>query len=207
MDAKMAGISDLATAAHQSPHIELHSAVSLDLKLDLSWPRHPSVGALCFLDLPALESLVIHGTTVNIVEAFTIHRHSYLSLRTLTLTSPLNLGYEDLESTKAWEFIRLFPNIRDFAIDGADPTFLRALCAAQTTDELLWPQLSVITLKSDPGQRYSLTFNDIIHLAENRATLGRPISRITLSSAAYIVRWATRKEKERLKELVELEEC
>jgi F-box-like len=205
MDAEMADISDLATAAHQIPHVELHSAVSLDLQLDRSWTRHPSVGALCFLDLPALESLVIRGTTVDIVEAFTRHRHSYLSLRTLTLTSPLKVAYEDLESTNVREFIRLFPNIQNFAIDGTDPTFLRALCEAQTTDELLWPQLSVITLRSNPALRHSLTLNDIVHLVVNRATLGHPISRITLSS--YIVRWAARKEQERLKELVELEEC
>ncbi|KIM79833.1 hypothetical protein PILCRDRAFT_10010 [Piloderma croceum F 1598] len=205
MNATIADISDLATAGHQSPRIELHSAVWLDLELDLSWSRHPSVGALCFLDLPALESLVIHGTAVGIVDAFTSHRHSYLSLRTLTLTSKLKLDFEKLESTKVREFIRLFPNIRDFAIDGTDPTFLHALCEAQTTDELLWPQLSVITLKSNPALRHSLTLNDIIHLVENRATLGHPISRITLSS--YIVRWAARKEKERLKELVGLEEC
>ena len=205
MDAKIAGIYDLATATHQSPRIELHSALSLDL--DLSWITHPSVGALCFLDLPALESLVIHGTTVSIVEGFTSHRHSYLSLRTLTLTLSLKLDFEDLEPTKVREFIRLFPNIRDFAVEGTDPTVLLALCEAQTTDELLWPQLSTITLKSNPVQRCSLTFNDIIHLVENRATLGHPISRITLSSSTYIVRWASWKEKERLKELVELEEC
>lgn len=205
MDANITGIPDLATTTHQSPHIKLHSTLSLDL--DLSWPIHPSVGALCFLDLPALESLVIHGTTVNIVEQFTSHHHSYLSLHTLTLTSSLKLNYDDLKSTKVQEFIRLFPNIRDFAIDGTDPTFLCALCEAQTTDELLWPQLSVITLKCNQGQRYSLTFNDIIHLVENRVTLGHPISRITLSSSAYIVQWACRKEKERLKELVEWDEC
>jgi hypothetical protein len=205
MNSTIAGISDLATAGPQSPRIELHSALSLDL--DLSWSRHPSVGALCFLDLPALESLVIHGTTVDIVEAFTRHRHSYLSLRTLTLTSTSKLDIEKLEFTKVRGFIRLFPYFRDFAIDSTGSAFLRALCEAQTTDELLWPQLSVITLQSDPGQRHSLTFNDIMRLVENRATLGHPISRITLSSSAYIVRLATRKEKERLKELVELEEC
>ena len=148
---------------------------------------------------------MIRGTTVDIVEAFTRHRHSYLSLRTLTLTSSRNVDYEHLEFTKVWEFIRLFPNIQDFAIDGTDPTFLRALCEAQTTDELLWPQLSVITLKSNPALRHSLTLNDIVHLVENRATLGHPISRITLSS--YIVRWAARKEQERLKELVKLQRC
>ncbi|KIM76819.1 hypothetical protein PILCRDRAFT_826027 [Piloderma croceum F 1598] len=208
ISAAIAGTSDLATAGHQSPRIELHSALSL--YLDLSWTRHPSVGlgALYFLDLSALESLVIHGTGDRILEAFASHRHSYLSLRNLTLTSPYKDDYENFESTKVREFILLFPNIRDFTIDGIDPTFLRALCEAQTTDEFLWPPLSVITIKSDPGQRHLLTLNDIIHLVENRTTLGHPISRITLSSSAHIVRWAaTRKEKERLKELVELEEC
>ena len=205
MNAEIAAISNLAAAAHQNTHIELHSVLSLDLKLDFSRMK-PSVGALCFLDLPALESLVIHGTTVNIVEAFTCHRHSYPSLRTLTLTSSRKLDFdENLESTKLREFIRLFPNIQDFTIDGTDPTFLRALCEARTTDELLWPQLSVITLKSNPALRHSLTLNDIIHLVENRATLGHPVSRITLSS--YIVRWGARKEQEQLKELVKLQRC
>jgi len=149
MDGRITYISNLATASHHSPHIELHSALSLDL--DLSRTGYPSVGALCFLDLPVLKSLVIHGTTVDIVEAFTSHRHSYPSLRTLTLTLSLKLNYEDLKFTKVQEFIHFFPNIRNFAIDGTDPTFLHALCEAQTTDELLWPQLSVITMKSDPG--------------------------------------------------------
>jgi len=201
MDGRVADISELATTTHQSPHIKLHSALSLDL--DLSRTRDPSIGALCFLDLPALESLVIHGTMVDIVEAFTSHRHFYPSLHTLTLTSSLKVNYKDLEFTKVREFIRLFPNIRNFAIDGTDPSFLHALCEAQTT-ELLWPQLSVITIKTDPGRQY-FAVNNIIHLVENRATLGHPISRITLS--AYLVRWAAWKDRERLKELVELEEC
>ena len=195
-------IAELATTTHQSPHIELHSALSLDLNLSSTSPL--SVGPICFLDLPALESLAIRGTTVNIVEAFTTHRHSYPSLRTLILTSPFKSSYRDLEITKVQEFIRLFPNIRNFAIDDTDPSFLHAFCEAQTTDELLWPQLSVITMKSHPVRR-NTAIKDIIHLIENRATLGHPISRITLS--AYLVRWVTRKVRERLKELVELEEC
>jgi hypothetical protein len=109
MDANIADISDLA-ATHQSPHMDLHSVLSLDLHLWRS-STHPSVGALWFLDLPALESLVVHGTTANIVEAFTSHSHSYLSLCTLTLASPFKMGYKDLDSTKVREFIRLLPNV------------------------------------------------------------------------------------------------
>ena len=206
VDGRIVYVPHLATTIHQSPHIKLHSALSVDLQMSrASGGRRPSVGALCFLDLPALESLVIHGTTFNIVETFTSHRLSYPSLRALTLTSSLMLNYEDLEFTKVREFIRLFPNIRNFAIDDTDPSFLQAFCEAQTTDELLWPQLSIITMKSHPVRR-NTAIKDIIHLIENRATLGHPISRITLS--AYIVRWVTRKDRERLKELlVELEEC
>jgi hypothetical protein len=201
--ANIVGIYDLATAAHHHP-IELPSVLSLDLELHSSTMRYPSVGALCFLDLPALETLVVHGTTVDIVEGFTSHRRSYLALRTLTFTSPFKFGYEAIQSAEIREFIHLFPNVRDFIIDGTHPTFLRPLCEAQTTDGSLWPQLSVITLKCQPVQP-SLTLKDIIHLVENRATLGHPISRITLSS--YFVRRATRKEQEQLKKLVELEEC
>jgi hypothetical protein len=76
MDANIADISDLATT-HQSPHIDLHSVLSLDLHLWRS-SIHPSVGALWFLDLTALNSMVVHGTTVDIVEVFISHHCSYL---------------------------------------------------------------------------------------------------------------------------------
>ena len=41
-DAKIAGISDLATATHQSPHIELHSAIQISHGQDIH-PLEPCV--------------------------------------------------------------------------------------------------------------------------------------------------------------------
>ena len=189
MDANLAGISNRANAA--GPRIKLHSVLSLDL--DVSY--NPSIGVLHFLDLPALESLVIRGATVDIVEGFISHRQSYLSLRSLTLSS---YGDDQVGTIQVRKFTRLFPNVRDFAMDDKDTAFLFAFCKAQT-DELIWPQLSVITLKLE---RSAFRLKEIIRLAENRATLGHPISRIMLSPHSF--RWY-REDMERLKELVEVE--
>ena len=76
---------------------------------------------------------------------------------------------------------------------------MRALCEAQITDELLWPQLAAIMILPQP-MGFRVTMDVLVRLAKNRVTLGHPISRITLPLRL----WRIPKEVERLKELVEV---
>jgi hypothetical protein len=129
-----------------------------------------------------------HGTTADVIESFTNHGYHYLALQTLKLTASAAWDRPDIESAQIREFIHLFPNLRVLAIYGADPNFLRELCDAQTIEDLLWPRLSMIVIKSMLEGKDGFTLDDVIRLVENRATLGHPISRITILSSN--ARWA-----------------
>jgi hypothetical protein len=72
--------SVVSHCSHHSP-IALLSVTSLVLCLNSN-----TVGALHFLDLPALESLTVRGSTENMIVAFTRHHRSYPALCLLKIS-------------------------------------------------------------------------------------------------------------------------
>jgi hypothetical protein len=94
-------------------------------------------------------------------------------------------------------------------MDGAHPNpILHILGGSQSTNELLWPQLSVITLMpwlTDEDTHNAQTSSCIAALVKNRFTLGHPVARIKLSS--QILKWTIPEQQIRLREPVEIEEC
>ena len=69
---------------------------------------------------------------------------------------------QGLEFTQVREFIRLFPNVRDFVVGDNDPTFFGTLCETQTANGLLWPQLYAITL-APSDERHGFKFKKLVH--------------------------------------------
>ena len=202
--------NDFAEDSTHLPRVELPAAVSLDLHLNhFSNIQNPSVGALGSLDLPTLESLTVHGSTAETIGAFTRHRRLYPTLRSLKLMSRFVNDKEGIACTLILDFIHLFPNIQDLAFHGAHPNpILHTLGDSQSTNGLLWPQLSVITLVPrliDEDQHNAQTFGCIAAVVENRFTLGHPVAQIKLSSR--ILKRITPEQQMRLRELVEIEEC
>jgi hypothetical protein len=203
-------LNDFAEDSTHLPPVELPTAVSLDLHLNnFSDTRNPSVGALGSLDLPTLESLTVHGSTAGTIGAFTHHRRLYPTLRSLKLKCRFAYDREDVACAPTMDFLHLFPNIQDLAFHGAHSNpILHVLGDLQLTHNLLWPQLSVITLMPLPTYEEThdaQTSSCIVAVIMNRFTLGHPVTRIKLLS--QILKWATLEQQIQLRELVEIEEC
>jgi len=106
-------------------------------------------------------------------------------------------------------FISLFPRVQDIAFRGGDPTpIFDALYDRRSTDELLWPQLSSVTVIHAKRAKVSYkkqVWTGIIKLVGNRAQLGHPISSVKLPSE--IVVRGTQRQQQKLREQVTLIEC
>jgi len=188
------------------PPIYLPSVISLEI--DIRGPR--GEGVLPVLDLPSVETLTIHGDVDNVIEAFTLPPRLYPNVWSLKVLSSSDYfhGAESPVATTL-EFIPLFPSVQDIEFHGVDPTpIFHALYDRRSTDGLLWPQLSSITVV--PVKRAKVSYKkqlwaDIVKLVGNRAQLGHPISSVKLP-LEIIVR-GTQRQQQRLREQVTLIDC
>jgi hypothetical protein len=189
------------------PLIDLPSVISLEIDL----LRSHGKCVLPVLDLPSVETLTIHAGVDNAIESFTYIPRLYLNLRFLKIIrlSEYSEGAKSPVDT-AQEFISLFPSVRDVTFHGADPTpiFLALDANRQSTDELLWPQLSSVTVI--PAIRARVTckkqiWANIVKLVGERAQLGHPISSVKLS-LEVVVR-GTQRQQQRMRDQVTLIEC
>ncbi|KIM83153.1 hypothetical protein PILCRDRAFT_819935 [Piloderma croceum F 1598] len=189
------------------PTIDLSSVISVEIDI-----RGSTIGnsVLPVLDFPSVEMLTVHGDMGNVIKAFTHPPRLYPNVRSLKVvdSSEYFYGAESPVATTLG-FISLFPNVRDVAFHGIDSTpIFQALYDHRSTDELLWPQLSSITVV--PVKRAKVSYKkqvwaDVVKLVGNRAQLGNPISSVKLPPA-IIVR-GTPRQKQRLREQVTLIEC
>ena len=193
--------------ASHSP-IDLPSVISLEIDIR-SCPIDQ--GALHVLDLPLLETLTVRGNMDHVIKTF-IHppRSLYFNVRSLKVADSTEYVREaESPVATALEFISLFPSVRSIAFHNVDPTHIfHALHDCRSTDELLWPQLSSVTVV--PAKRVKVTYKkqvwaDIVKLVGNRAQLGHAISSVKLPSE--IVVRGTQRQQQRLREQVTLIEC
>lgn len=173
--------STVIANATNHPTIVLPFVRSLDIHLVTA-----SVGPLQFLDLPAVETLTVHGFTHEVIVAFTQLHHPYPVVQSLKIVSRHHFNVADTPAATTLDLISLFPNVQDIAFHSADPSpFLHALQNPQLRDELLWPRLSAITAIVAPGAKAPFrkqTWTYITKVVENRLQLGHPILWIQLSS-------------------------
>jgi hypothetical protein len=187
--------------------IDLPSVISLEI--ELRGPR--GNGVLPVLDLPSVETLTIHAGVDDTIKSFIHISRLYLNVQFLKII--LLSEYDETAKSPvetALEFISLFPSVRDVAFHGVDPTpiFLALYANRQSPDELLWPQLSSVTVV--PAIRAKVTckkqvWADIFKLVGDRAQLGHPISSVKLSSEV-VVR-GTQRQQQRMREQVTLIGC
>jgi hypothetical protein len=188
----------LPDAIHSS--IELPSVTSLNMIIEQV--------SLRFLDLPAVEILTIQGYTHNLIAGFNQHHRAYPVVRSLTI---INFAFYEHDSPAATlDFISLFPNVQDVVFQDVNSiTFLHALHDCRSTDKLLWPHLSAMTIIPHEGAKTSFelkkTWAYIVKFVGNRVQLGNPISSIKLSSR--IVERGTQRQQQKLREQVTLVEC
>jgi len=188
------------------PTIDLPSVISVEIDIRGTI----GIGVLPVLDFPSVETLTVHGYMESVINALTHYPHLYPNVRSLKVagSSEYFRGAE-LPVSATLEFISLFPNVRDVAFHGVDSTpIFQALNDRRSTDELLWPQLSSVTVI--PVTRVKVSHKkqvwaDVVKLVGNRAQLGYPISSVKLPPA-IIVR-GTPRQKQRLREQVTLIEC
>ena len=157
-----------------------------------------------------MESLTIHSGTDVAIGALTQNHHVYPHVQSLTLAN--NLESSDTEHASvalALDFISLLPSVRDVVFQGTNPSaILNALYNRTSTDEVLWPDLSAITVVAAGRAKVmdkKQTWTSIVKVVENRVQLGHPISSIKLSS--QIVEHGGQRQKQRLREITILTEC
>jgi hypothetical protein len=181
--------------------IALPSVLSLDLDLTSC-----SVGILRFLDLPAVESLTVYGSTDEAIAAFAHHRQSHPAVRILKIFRNTGSRFPlSSTATTTQHFIGLFPSVHEVAFDRTDPTLI--LRALQNTQPL-WPQLSEIVIVSPSDASSSSqkqVWDNVVKVVGNRLDLRLPISRVGLSS--QLVGRFTRRQQQGLRTKVTLEEC
>ena len=192
------------------PSIELQSVISLDISLD-----GYSIGALRFLDFPAVKKLTFRGYSHEVFKAVAQHRRLYPAVLSLTIAS---WGHSTIASRDridwdiapvAKDFVSLLPSVRDVTFQGTDSTpMLHALHERDSTDKLLWSHLTAITVTPAVNATISLkkqTWTYVVKVVESRLRIGIPISHITLSSR--ILERISNKQQRRLREQVALIEC
>jgi hypothetical protein len=189
------------------PPIDLPSVICLEI--DIRGAQNGN-GVLPILDLPSVETLTIRGDMDNAIMTFTRSPLLYPNVRFLKVTGSFEYfhGAESPVATTL-ECISLFPSVQDIAFHAVDPTpIFHALYDRQLTDELLWPQLSSVTVVLANRAKVSYKkqlWGNIVKLVANRAQLGHPISSIKLPQE-IIVR-GTQRQQQRLREQVTLIEC
>jgi hypothetical protein len=159
----------IASGAGNHPPIGLPSVLVIDI-----WFNHgdTDASALRIFDLPAIETLTIHGSTNVAIGALTQNHRVYPRMQSLTLASDSEHG--DSENTPvapALDFIRLLPDVRDVVFKASDPSpILNALHDRKPTDEVLWPDLSVITVEAAKRAKVmhkKQTWTSIVKVVEN----------------------------------------
>jgi hypothetical protein len=178
------------------PAIELPSIRYLVIHLESS----QSVGVLPLLDLPSVETLIILNFYHYVIPAFAQHYQPYPSVQSLKMASTDSPA---MSIATTLHFISLFPNVQEIAFYGGDAATILALLYDR--DELLWPQLSTITVI--PSQRTGAlwkkqTWAHISKVVDNRLLLKHPISQIILSS--QILKCGSYRQQQRLREQVAL---
>jgi hypothetical protein len=199
--------ADIVSDAGNHPPIELPSVLALDIYFN---HHDTDSSTLCILDFPAVESLTIHSSTNVAIGALTQNHRVYPHVQSFTLVNDSEYG--DTENTPvalALDFISLLPAVRDVVFQGTNPSaILNALYNRKPTDELLWPDLSAITVVAAERAKVmhkKQTWTCIVKVVENRVQLGHPISSIKLSS--QIVERGGQRQKQRLREQAALTEC
>ena len=209
----MRSLTRLSIAAHiisdagNHPLIELPSVLAVDVCFN---HRDSRSSALYILDLPAVESLTMRSNASVAIEGLTRNHRVYPHVQSLTLVKDSEYGdTEDAPVDLALDFISLLPGVRDVVFQSTNPSaILSALYDRKPTDELLWPNLSALTVVA--AERATVmhkkkTWTCIVKVVENRVQLGHPISTIKLSS--QIVERGGQRQKQRLREQVALTEC
>jgi hypothetical protein len=166
-----------------------------------------SADVLQYLDLPTVETLTIYGCTHHAIDTFTTLSRPFPLLRSLTIVS---VDHSDRVSPTATtlEFISLFPSTTDIVFEGANPnSILHAFYECGSTDMLLWPHLSTITVTSASGSDHlskQQTCYYIGKVIKDRRRLGSPIS-CKLSSR--ILKHGNLRQQQKLREQVSVVEC
>jgi hypothetical protein len=197
----------ISGSAPAYPTIDLPSVISLEIDISSCSVVE---GVILFIDLPSVEILTLRDYMDRVIRTFTHRPRLYPNVRSLKIMCPFErFVIEEIPVATTLEFISFYPNVRDITFHGIDPTpIVHALYERQSTDELLWPQLSSITIvpvgRSKVSYKKQL-WTDIVKLVGNRVQLGHPISSVTLS-LEVIVR-GTPRQQQRLKEQVTLIEC
>ncbi|KIM82120.1 hypothetical protein PILCRDRAFT_485645 [Piloderma croceum F 1598] len=199
--------ADMVHDAANRPPIELPSVLVLDIYFHY---RDTDSSTLHILDFPAVKSLTIHGGTDVAIGALTQNHRVYPHVQSLTLAN--DSEYSDRENAPdalALDFISLVPAVRDVVFQGTNPTaILNVLHSRKSTDEVLWPDLSAITVVAAGRAKVmekKQTWTCIVQVVENRIQLGHPISSIKLSS--QIVERGGQRQRQRLREQAGLTEC
>lgn len=189
--------SDIVAESANYPLIELPSLLSLDIRI------RGSVGALRFLDLPAIKILTIYGFSPEIIQALTQHHCLYPRVQVLKFVADIHC-LDNTPGDTVVDLILLFPNVVDITFRGTDPIpILKALHNRRPTDKLLWPHLSAITIsiavRSNVGHRRQIWFG-VVKVVGNYLELGKPLPSIKLSSK--IVNDVSPRLQQRLREQV-----
>jgi hypothetical protein len=206
----MCSLTRLSIAAHivqdagNRPPIKLSSVLVLDIYF---YHHDTDSSTFCILDFPAVESLTIHSGTDVAIRALT---HVYPNVQSLTLANDSKSSdTENPPVALVVDFISLLPAVRDVVFQGTNPSaILNALYNRTSTDELLWPDLSAITVVAAGGAKVmqkKQTWTCIVKVVKNRVQLGHPISSIQLSS--QIVERGSQTQKQWLRKQTALTEC
>jgi len=189
------GINILTGTNH--PPIELPSVILLDIHL-IGGISAIEVGTLRFLDFPAVEIFTIHGYCHQVIKALTQQHRVYPVVTSFTIVCEYFIGGKDMPAEMILDFISLLPSVREVTFQGADPIpVFHALHHRQSTDKLLWPHLSTITVTLAKNAKVSYKkeiWACIVKVVGNRLQLGTPISRITLP-LQIIERGSTRQQR------------
>jgi hypothetical protein len=197
----------IAQDAGNHPLIELPSV----LVLDIYFNHHDTdSNTLRILDFSAVESLTIHSHTDVAIGALTRNHRVYPHVQSLTLANNSEYGDRGNASVAlALVFISLLPAVRDVVFQGTNPCIiLDVLHNRKSTDEVLWSDLSAITVVAagrDRVMQKKQIWACIVKVVENRVQLGQPILSIKLSS--QIVERGGQRQKQQLREQTALTEC
>ena len=199
--------AEIVDDAGNRPPVELPSVLVLDIHFN---HRDTDSSTLRILDFPAVESLTIHGATNVVIGALTQNRRVYPHVQSLTLANDSEYGDTDHAPVPlAQDFISFLPAVRDVVFQATNPSaILDTLYNRTSADEVLWPDLSAITIVAAARAKVmqkKQTWIGIVKVVENRVQLGYPISSIKLSS--QIVERGGQRQKQRLREQTALTEC
>jgi hypothetical protein len=190
------------------PPIELPSVLAVNIYFSY---RDTDSDALRLLDFPAVQTFTIHSSANVAIGAVARNNRIYPHVQSLTLVGDAQYGDREKDTPVALvlDFISLLPGIRDVVFQCTDPSsILNALHDRKPTDELLWTDLSAITVKAAKRAKVmhkKRTWTCIVNVVENRLQRGYPMLSIKLPSE--IVERGGQRQKQRLRVQAALTEC